>query len=238
VIRSEQRQSERSSGGTSLPEGAPEDRYQFGETSSLNMVSNNNFQKQNELINYEINRISKQIVGATGEIKRLSAAVVIDGTYREEKDADGTVHQVYVARSQEEIKRFEEIVKKAIGYNPDRGDQVEVINLAFAEHPDQRPEAAGGSPSWLKILERFLRPALKIVIALMVFLFVVRPLIRWLGQVWSDAGRWGGKQALELEHVTPEGLPAAGPHQQVRHLAEQDPEKTAELIKVWLNEEE
>jgi len=237
VIRSEQRQSESSSGGTTMPEGAPEDKYNFNENAATTMVSNTSAQKQNEVTNYEVSRTSKQIIGATGDIKRLSAAVIVDGTYESQKGADGKAKQVFVPRTQEEMKHLEELVKKAIGFDANRGDQVEVINLAFAEHPDQFPGSEGVGSSWLKMVEPFLSPALKVVVAVLVFLFVVRPLLRWLGQIRGIPGMGRSGESPELEHLTPESRAALPPRQQVMYLARKDPEKTAELIKGWLNEE-
>jgi len=220
-----------------MPEGAPEDKYKFNEEAATTMVSNTSAQKQNEVTNYEITRTSKQIIGSTGDIKRLSAAVIVDGTYESQKGADGKAKQVFVPRTQEEMKHLEELVKKAIGFDPNRGDQVEVINLAFAEHPDQFPDSEGVGSSWLKMVEPFLSPALKVVVAVLVFLFVVRPLLRWLGQIRGIPGMGRSGETPELEHLTPESRAALAPRQQVMYLARKDPEKTAELIKGWLNEE-
>jgi flagellar M-ring protein FliF len=238
VIRSEQRQQETSTGGTSLPEGAPEEKYQYGQGAERTMVSSKTFRKQNEVINYEVNRVKKQIVGAVGDIKRLSAAVIIDGTYESKENGEGEIRQVYVPRSDEEIKRFEEIVKKAIGYDPDRGDQVEVINLAFAGEVPTGIGAGEGPAPWYRIGQRFAVPVVKLLVAVLVFFFVIRPLIRWLGQVWSQSPGRRQREGLEMEGGgRPEELAAAGPRQQLVYLARKDPEMTAELVRGWLNEE-
>jgi flagellar M-ring protein FliF len=238
VIRSEQRQQESSVGGTTMPEGAPEEKYEFGRSGGQGMVSNNSSKKQNQVINYEINRVSKQTVAAVGEIKRLSVAVVVDGKYEAVEDAAGEVSQSYVARSQEEMKRLVEIVKKAMGYDSKRGDQVEVINLPFAEQPQTLAEGGEGASAWMSYVARFAPLLLKVVVVLLVFLFVVRPLMRWLSQVSSrpQAGQTSGE--LALESPTPEALSALEPRQRVMYLAKNDPEKTTDLIRGWLNEKE
>jgi flagellar M-ring protein FliF len=238
VIRSEQRQQESSVGGTSMPEGAPEEKYRFGEEVGRGMVSNNSTKKQNQVINYEINRVSRQTVAAVGEIKRLSAAVVVDGKYQTTEDAAGKTSQSYVERDPEEMKRLVEIVKKAMGYDSDRGDQVEVINLPFAEQPQQLLDTKETSSAYLRIGARFAPLVLKAVVVLLAFLFVVRPLMRWLGQMSSrqQASQRVGELALESPSL--EALSALEPRQRAMYLAKNDPEKTTDLIRGWLNEEE
>ena len=71
-------------------------------------------------MNYEISRTVSRIVEPTGTIKKLSVAVLVDGTYEGGKAGEATSDQPkkYVARSEEEMKRIEDIVKKAMGYHP------------------------------------------------------------------------------------------------------------------------
>jgi flagellar M-ring protein FliF len=238
VIRSEQSQKETSVGGTSMPEGAPEEKYQFGEEGGRSMVSNTSSKKQNQVINYEISRVSRQTVAAVGEIKRLSAAVVVDGKYQTSEDTAGKSNQSYVPRTQEEMKRLVEMVKKAMGYDGKRGDQVEVINLPFAEQPQNLLDEKDAPSPWLRYGARFAPLLLKAVVVLLVFLFVVRPLMRWLGQVSS---RQQGSQStgeLALESTGSEALSTLEPRQRVMYLAKNDPEKTTDLIRGWLNEKE
>jgi flagellar M-ring protein FliF len=81
--------------------------------------------------NYELNRTVEHAVNAVGSIDRLSVAVLVDGTFIEEVAEDGTVTSVYQPRSSEELSRLESIVKNAVGFESDRNDQVEIVNIAF-----------------------------------------------------------------------------------------------------------
>ncbi|MDH3892618.1 MAG: flagellar basal-body MS-ring/collar protein FliF [candidate division Zixibacteria bacterium] len=83
------------------------------------------------ITNYELNRTMDHIVNAVGTIERLSVAVLVDGNYSEVENADGVVETVYEPRSPEELDRLEAIVKNAIGYDSERNDQVEMLNLSF-----------------------------------------------------------------------------------------------------------
>ena len=95
--------------------------------------------KTEEIVNYEISRTTKTEVIEAGRVNRISAAVLVDGTYS--KNDKGEV--VYQPRAKEEIDRIAALVRSAIGFDAKRGDQVEVVNLRFAETPagaDQRAD--------------------------------------------------------------------------------------------------
>ncbi len=85
------------------------------------------------IINYEISRITKTEVTEAGRVNRISVAVLVDGSYA--KNDKGEV--VYQPRSKEELDRIATLVRSAIGFDQKRGDQVEVVNLKFAEAADQ-----------------------------------------------------------------------------------------------------
>lgn len=85
--------------------------------------------KVEETTNYEIGKTVKSLVREVGEVKRLSVAVLIDGTTVTAEDGKKT----YTARPEAELKQIETLVKSAIGFDEKRGDQVSVINMPFAE---------------------------------------------------------------------------------------------------------
>ncbi len=82
------------------------------------------------ITNYEINKTVEHIIGATGKIARLSLAVVVDGSYKIDKDA-GKEGKIYVARTEEEKDSIKKLVITSLGISPNRGDAVEVINIPF-----------------------------------------------------------------------------------------------------------
>src|SRR6185437_6482930 len=97
--------------------------------------------KSEETNNYEISRTTKTEVTEAGRVNRISVAVLVDGTYT--KDDKGQM--VYAERSKEQLDRIATLVRSAIGFDQKRGDQVEVVNLKFAEPPVVAPiEARAG----------------------------------------------------------------------------------------------
>jgi flagellar M-ring protein FliF len=131
-----------------------------------------------ETTNYEISKTTQTEMTEAGSIKRLSVAVVIDGTYAD----DGAGNSVYTPRSAAELAQINALVRSAVGFREARGDLVEVQNLQFAE----RPELAGlGTEAGASLFD-FTRDDLMtgaemivtLLIALALVFFVMRPLLR------------------------------------------------------------
>ncbi|MBJ3786956.1 flagellar basal-body MS-ring/collar protein FliF [Devosia sediminis] len=131
-----------------------------------------------EIINYEISKTTQTNVTEAGAVKRLSVAVVVDGTYAD----DGAGNQTYTPRSADEVAQILTLVRSAVGYSADRGDSVEVVNMQFAERPDLAPlgtEASGGLLDFTRDdLMNGAEMAVTLLIALALVFFVMRPLLK------------------------------------------------------------
>jgi flagellar M-ring protein FliF len=86
---------------------------------------------ETSITNYEINKTVEHIIGSVGNIKRLSVAVLLDGVYGEAENAEGVMELVYEPRPQDDIDRITALVRNAVGFDSERNDQIEVVNLAF-----------------------------------------------------------------------------------------------------------
>src|SRR5262249_45233919 len=134
--------------------------------------------KSEEILNYEISRSTKTEVTEGGRVNRISVAVLVDGAYS--KNAAGETP--YQPREKEEIDRIAALVRTAIGFDQKRGDQVEVVNLRFAEVP---ANAISEPTGWLSFLTftkddvmHWIELGVMLLLALVVLLLVVRPLVR------------------------------------------------------------
>lgn len=89
--------------------------------------------KNSATTNYEISKKVTKVQDAFATIKRVSAAVVVDGKYEYKKDESGkeTKELEYVALTKDELSRIDAVVKQTIGFKTDRGDQVTVSNFEF-----------------------------------------------------------------------------------------------------------
>lgn len=96
-----------------------------------NAESSEEDSQETTITNYELNRTMDHIINAVGTIERLSVAVLVDGTYSDVENEEGVIESIYEPRSPEELDRLEAIVKNAIGYDSERNDQVEMLNIAF-----------------------------------------------------------------------------------------------------------
>lgn len=83
------------------------------------------------ITNYELNKTVEHLINAVGSIDRVSIAVMVDGHYTPVENADGVTEMSYQPRSQEELDRLSAIVKNAVGFDTQRNDQIEMINIAF-----------------------------------------------------------------------------------------------------------
>lgn len=140
--------------------------------------------KIEETINYEISKVIRNKVKNTGTIRRLTAAVLVDGVY--ETDAEGK--EVYRKRSDDEMEQIIALVKSAVGYDANRGDMVEVENLRFAEAQDVAVEKGemlylGFTKAELMRMAEGLGVA---IVAILVILLVIRPLINNAFEVSSN----------------------------------------------------
>ena len=150
--------------------------------------------KTEEIVNYEISRTTKTEVTEAGRLNRISAAVLVDGTYN--KDAKGQL--TYQPLPKEEVDRITALVRSAIGFNAKRGDQVEVVNLRFAETSPMPIAEPTGWMSYLQFTKddimRFAEQGVMVLLGLVVLLLVVRPLVRRV--VTPDGAIAGGAAAV------------------------------------------
>lgn len=135
--------------------------------------------KNEEITNFEISRTTRTEVLEGGRVRRLSVAVLVDGVYA--RSANGETS--YQPRAQEELERIAALVRTAIGFDRQRGDQVEVVNLRFADAPQKidltEPTLVQQLLSFSKEdVLRAIELGVILLLTLIVLLTVVRPLLK------------------------------------------------------------
>ena len=145
---------------------------------NANASSRDQNKKSEEIVNYEISKTTKTEVIEGGRVNRISVAVLVDGTYAKNDKGDIT----YQPRSKEEIDQIASLVRTAIGFDQKRGDQVEVVNLRFAETPATPITEPSGWLAALQFTKDDIMRAIEMVVmgllGFVVLLMVVRPLVR------------------------------------------------------------
>lgn len=144
---------------------------------SQNNRSSSDSKRQEETVNYEISNVARETVIEPGDIRRVSVAVLVNGTWATAQD--GT--RSYEARSPEELQRITELVRSAMGFSEARGDRVTVDNLEFV---NLAPELGAREPmaEIVDTLSRNVMTLIQWVILLvlcgLLIVLGLRPLIR------------------------------------------------------------
>ena len=131
VVRS-QRQSMDDSGAKSGGTPGVQANIPGGEATKVTQESGS--KRSSEIVTYEVGHTTSRISEPRGQVQKLSVAVLVDGKYEKEK---------YVPRTKEEMEVIKGMVKRAVGFNDDRGDEIEVANVAFKIQPAPALQAPG-----------------------------------------------------------------------------------------------
>ena len=159
--------------------------------------------KSEEITNYEISRTTKTEVIEGGRIKRISAAVLVDGSYSKNEKGETS----YQPRAKEELDRIAALVRTAIGFDQKRGDAVEVVNLRFADAPATPIVEPAGWLSFLQFTKDDIMRAVELCVMGLLGLVVAPVRGAPAGTAHRDAGR--GKADRRARRVR---AAAGGPH--------------------------
>ena len=210
--------------------------------------------------NYEIDRTLDYTRNPAGRLKRLTVAVLVDNLRVPQKD--GKFKDT--ALTPEQLDHITQLVKDAVGFDPARGDNVNVINASFTAEPAQPEGELEKTPFWETPLFLNMSKLLGGVIVLMVLILsVLKPLIRNLvghsKHTTQLIARQNNEDVVTIEPVadgaqaaaaagnTP-ALPGADPkavaltHEQqvtqARSLVNQDPKRVAQVVRGWVAQDE
>ncbi len=208
----------------------------------------------------EITKTVKTHVRESGTVRRLSVAVLINGTFKRNEEGD----RIYQPRTKEEMDKFTILVRSAIGFDAKRGDTVELINMRFSNPDDLNVPLDGPlfgltKSDYFRIGEIFVLA----IVGILVILLVVRPLVaRTLDALPSAleaakertlladqseespalAGPTGtgisgplpddDDSLIDLDQV--EGRVKASTLKKIAEIVERHPEETVGIIRQWM----
>lgn len=185
-------------------------------------AGSSNYTREENTINYQVNTRQETVVSAPGSVRRLSAAVVVN-------EAAGPV----------DVQKVREVVAAAIGYDPGRGDQINVSSMAFDNSLQAKVEAEmAQAEAKAREKERIYTYALAGGGLLALVLVLAALLIRRRRSAKRVVEEEGEEElipvrAVELEQ---EQKPKDDKQQKIRDLAREKPEDVAEILKVWIKE--
>jgi flagellar M-ring protein FliF len=189
--------------------------------------------------NFEVDRVLSYTKNPVGTLKRLSVGVVLDDWQK----VDETGKVTSSPMTDNDIKRFTELVKESIGLKDDRGDQINVLNQAFKSNGPL--PAVEGLPLWQQPwLTQLAKQIVGAALVLMVALLVLRPLMKSLTKgaprvtVASGSGAdiVGDKVSLSGQNANAIKLSPSFEQQiaAARTLVGQDPRRAAQVVKDWV----
>ena len=129
--------------------------------------------RNEKTVNFEVDRAIERIKSSKGQLRRVSAAVVLDYKYEKGAKVNATRSTPYTPQ---EIQQINGLVKDAIGFVQRRGDTVSVANLPFSAEPMPAPEEISQfSPDLISQIVRYLAITLGLLFA---YFAIARPLLR------------------------------------------------------------
>jgi len=172
-------------------------------------------ERRDDSESYAVSKVVSRTVAPVGALKRISVAVLIDGTHVER---DGK--RVFVPRPQEDLDRLKELVKGAVGFSEARGDRIQIASVPLQR--DATPAVARIVSRWGPTLAVRL---LAVGFAARMLAYVARPVFVALGTRPPPA--FGATApAAATARLTEENLA----------LVERHPERAAQLVREWLRE--
>ena len=191
--------------------------------------------RRDSVVNYEVDKTVRVTRAATGSVKRLNAAVVLN--YRAAADKNARPAPL----PDDEVEKLTAVVREAIGYSQDRGDSIKVINTPFRADPVPAPVELPlwKQPELLQLLRAAAVPAALALVALLVVFGLVRPAMK--AALPPPAPR--AKQlavvddALPLADAAPPAIEAPKGLAQLadaRRLAKEQPAVVAGVVQEWI----
>ena len=209
--------------------------------------------KRESTINYEVDKTIKVTKGATGVVKRINAAVVVNN----QMSTDDKGKSISTPLTDAQLEKMTALVRETVGFSKERGDSVNVVNAAFAlEKAEAFVTPLWRQPEVLDLARSFAWPLGTVLMAALVLLGMVRPALKSLAPVPAEIAtaeemeRAGQLDAIESE--TPDRPQLAGPGrtsdsaqptsselmlEDARKLTRDNPAAVANIVKAWMNGE-
>jgi flagellar M-ring protein FliF len=203
--------------------------------------------RRDALTNFEVDKTVRVTRAATGTVKRLNAAVVVN--HRSVTDAKGAT--TLQPLSAEEIEKLSALVRESIGFKQDRGDSVKVINAPFQVVPlDTSDVPLWKQPGLIDQVRGFVAPIGLALVALVLYFGLVKPSMNAVlnpplpkpgSSVDAVVGDAQSLSNADGSPAAPGGLPALaapannGHLDQARQFTKENPAATANIVRSWVS---
>lgn len=258
ALKGQQTEEEILDGARTNPTGIPGARANLPGAEDTGQVGfRQNVRKELKTSNFEVPKTVRNIKEGPGNVERLSVAVLVDGVTKVGKDANGNPTEEWAPRTPEELKKFEQLIKGAIGFSPTRGDVVTVENMAFQKEDFSEAERLLTTLERKKLLHSLMKWLILSLSLGLFFFVVVRPFIKWITDSFQETvedmlpktieeleelqsvdnslpGMSGALPVLE-DSLDPDKAESELLKERIMNLMEVDNEKAAGAFSLWLS---
>jgi flagellar M-ring protein FliF len=257
AVRSLQSEEESLDGARTNPAGVPGSRSNLPGAEDAGQVGfKQDVKKEIKTTNYEVPKTVRNVKEAAGGLEKISVAVLVDGNLATTTKDDGTVESKWTPRTAEDLQKYENLVKSAIGFNAARGDSVKIENIQFIAEDFSEAERLLTSLERKKLVHALFKWALLGFSLALFFFIVVRPFMQWITDSFQDSVEDMLPRTIEeLEELqsvdnTLPGMSAALPvleesidpdkaesellKDRIMAIMEQDDEKATNAFGMWL----
>jgi len=208
--------------------------------------------KRESIINYEVDKTVRVVKGATGVIKRISAAVVVNNQVK--VDAKGKT--ISTPLTDVQIEKMTALIRETVGFSKERGDSVNLLNAEFTTEKIEVVDVPiWRQPEAVEIARSFAWPLGTLLFGVLVLVGVIRPALKSLAQPPSPVGEVAGARMGQLDAIEadqPDRPQLNGPRgandpaeatagelrlEDARKLTRDNPAAVANIVKAWINGE-
>lgn len=257
AIRAQQSEEESLDGSRVNPSGVPGSRSNLPGAEDAGQVGfKQDVKKEIKTTNFEVPKTVRNVKEAAGNLEKISVAVVVDGVFQTVKNDQGVEESKWAPRSAEELKKYEEIVKNAVGFSAARGDSVKIENIQFQPEDFSEAEKLLTNLERRKLLQALFKWALLAFSLALLFILIVRPFMQWITDSFQDSveemlprtieeleelqsvdntlpGMSGALPVLQ-ESIDPDKAESELLKDRIMTLMQKDQEKAANAFGMWL----
>jgi flagellar M-ring protein FliF len=258
AIRSQVTEEEALDGSRTNPTGIPGSRANLPGASDQGQVGfNQNVRKELKTTNFAVPKTTRKIQEAAGDVQKISVAVLVDGIMEQIKGEDGSMTSKWVERKPEELAKYENLVKNAMGFDAKRGDSVKIENIKFESENFEEAEQLLSSLERRKLLHALFKWSLLGMSLALFFFVVIRPFMRWITDSFQDTvedmlprtieeleelqsadntlpGMSGALPVLD-ESIDPNKAESELLKERIMGILERDIEKSAAAFNMWVS---
>jgi flagellar M-ring protein FliF len=191
-----------------------------------------NSTRREAVTNFEVDKTVRHTKVASGQVRRLTAAVVVN-------HRGGAAGAAPTPLTEQEMNNVNALVREAMGFSKERGDSVNVVNAAFStsELAPMEPLPLWKQPDVVALAKEAGKATLFLLLTMIVVFGVVRPALKSIGTQPKAAPPQPLPPAPPTPQLSaPDANAPATPLEQVRLLAKNDPATVANVVKAWVGE--